>query len=432
MGDSSYSQTIKPSLMMEVRNVPTTHCGLSATQEKHLARRRRQQTGTLRIEGVSWVHRYREYTKEGPKQRVVTIGPATGKDKLTEKQAQRIAQPNLDKANETAIRPSSSMTLAQFYKLHFKPQATINLKKSTHEVYFSLFKNWVDPIIGDVKIQDIDAMVVESVIANIILKGKSTKTASHVTKLISAIWTLALKYKVTKDANPALLATMPEQRRKRPKVSLNTTQLQTVLSLLEEPVRTMAYMAVVTSCNIAELCGLRWEHINLTNDWAMIEGEAVPAFCVAIREHFSRSQFGTLKTGSRRRNVALVPDLIDALQALKIETKFQNPTDTVFACRSGRPLNGNNIQKRILAPMAQTIKVSSLGWHTFRHTHATLMRTKTDVKPEELRNLLGHSRVTTTDLYGEQDANRQRDAINQIAAVIDFKKIAAADKETIQ
>ncbi len=87
-----------------------------------MARKRNQRTGHLREKCGSWLFQWRETVigKDGRPVRKIfakTIAPARGRDGLSKREAQRIAKVTiLDKLDETEIRPSTLMTVAEFYR----------------------------------------------------------------------------------------------------------------------------------------------------------------------------------------------------------------------------------------------------------------------------------------------------------------------------
>src|SRR5215472_13894799 len=98
------------------------------------------------------------------------------------------------------------MSVGEFWDKHFKPTAQMRLKKTTREQYFSLYQQWIEPVIARKRLAILDAGDVEMVIARAIEDGKSTATLRHIRKVISAIYTRAKKLHVASGDNPASLA----------------------------------------------------------------------------------------------------------------------------------------------------------------------------------------------------------------------------------
>jgi hypothetical protein len=42
--------------------------------------------------------------------------------------------------------------------------------------------------------------------------------------------------------------------------------------------------AILTCMNVAEICGLIWKYLNLTDSWIVVDGEAIPPFSLLVRQ----------------------------------------------------------------------------------------------------------------------------------------------------
>ena len=351
-------------------------------EDDTVSRRRGQRKGWLRPEHGSWLLTYRVYNQNGGNQReTVTIGPCTGAGKLTEKQAERFAWDHyLNKVDQIAQQPRALMTIAEFWEKHYKPAALLKLKKTTREQYFSLYRRWIEPVLGRTRLATLEPGDVERAIARALevqldpetgkkKPGMSSATARHIRKAVSAIYSKAKKLRFASGDNPAAMADVSEAEPVRAKIVLSADQMKQVLLMLAEPVRTMALTAVITSMNISELRGLQWKHINLTPEWAPYEDEVVPPCALVVRQHFSRGEVGTLKTGNRKRNVPLPGIVVKALACLKQRPHFTGPEDVVFCSRRGTPINENNVRRRGFTQVAKALGISRLSWHVWRYRH---------------------------------------------------------------
>ena len=311
-----------------------------------MARRRGQRGGFLREHHGLWLLTYRVYDQAGtPHRETVTIGPAEGKEKLTKKQADRVAWDHyLSKVDRVVQEPRSMLTVDEYWMQYFKPAAELFLKKSAREQYFSLYKCWVKDVIGSKRLSNLIPSDIEQAMARSKAGKKSSETAKHIRKLIRSIWNRAKKTdKFVSGDNPATSAGVPDDVPVRRKIALSAEQVFIALRMLPEPLRSMVLMAVLTSANISELCGLQWKHINLTPAWIILDEEGLEPFMIAIRQHFNRGELGTLKADARRRNIPITKDLLAALAQLKQRPRFTGPEDFVFCTRRGTPINENNI-----------------------------------------------------------------------------------------
>src|ERR1700737_3663036 len=95
---------------------------------ENMARKRGQREGYLYKKGPSWILRWREDVRppRGQLQRgrfSRTIGPATGPEKLTRKEAERQAWSEvLEKLDNVTIHPQSLATVKQFVTTKFEPE----------------------------------------------------------------------------------------------------------------------------------------------------------------------------------------------------------------------------------------------------------------------------------------------------------------------
>lgn len=388
-------------------------------KEEDMGKRRGQRSGYLRIEHGAWLLTYRVYDPTGRSHReTVRIGPAEGTGKLTERQAERFAWDHyLSKVDQVAVQPRGLVTVDEFWNRQYKPAALIKLKKTTRDQYFSLYGCWIQPLLGRKRLATLESGDVQMVIARAIDEGESSWTVRHIRKVISAIYTKAKKLGIASGDNPASLADVPELVTVRQKVALSAEQMSQLLAMLHEPVRTMALTAVLTSMNISELCGLQWKHINLTPQWTTLEDDAIPPFTLAVRQHFSRGEFGSLKTGSRKRDVPLAGALASALARLKQRPQFIGPEDMVFASRCGTPVSENNTRRRILNPLAAILGVRRLSWHVFRYSHATFTEA-IGMSARDRQALMGHGALDQTDRYTIEDHDRMRSGLDKVAGMI--------------
>jgi integrase len=96
------------------------------------------------------------------------------------------------------------------------------------------------------------------------------------------------------------------------------------------------------------------------------------------------------------------------------------PEAPVFASSSGKPVDAHNIFNRILKPIGAKLGMPWLGWHVFRHTHASWVRQEA-MAPADQMAMLGHTDMRMTMQYGEEDLERRRKVIERIGELLDGK-----------
>lgn len=380
-----------------------------------MARRRSQRKGYVHRQGNTWYVAYREdaIDSAGNIVRIRRNQRIADAKEVSKREAQRISGEILRRVDEQAQRPSSLVTVAQFVEERFKPDVIWALKHAGQEHYRYILGNHVLPAIGAKRLRDINNDHVQTLVKMKIEAGYSVQTAVHVRNAISAVFKHAkLKHAYYGD-NPVVGVRLPEMER-REIHSLSFEQGKQVLEGLRAPVREMALLSMTTSLNVAEMLALRWKRVNLTKEAAIVCGEILQPYTVAVRENYYRGKFGSVKAKSRRRDVPLGNSVVAALLSIRGRPRFTGPDDLVFASRNGTPLNERNLLRRVIKPVATALGIPWLSWHVFRHTHATLGE-QIGMALSDRQAQMGHGDVRMTLLYTHSDLDRRRQAIETMS-----------------
>lgn len=141
-----------------------------------------------------------------------------------------------------------------------------------------------------------------------------------------------------------------------------------------------------TGIRVSELCGLSCHAVDLRQATVRIFGK-----------------------GGKERIIQLCsPDVIKILRQYQL--LFQ-PCDSFFVNRLGSPLSPASVRalvKRCRTEIGMNKKITP---HTFRHTFATLLLEE-DVDIKYIQNLLGHSSITTTQIYTHVNIAKQRQLLS--------------------
>ena len=65
--------------------------------------------------------------------------------------------------------------------------------------------------------------------------------------------------------------------------------------------------------------------------------------------------------------------LVVALRAHRGARGVRSEEDLVFCAANGSPLHPCNLRRRVLKPAAEEAKLALVGFHTFRHTCASML-----------------------------------------------------------
>jgi integrase len=311
--------------------IPTLMFGFD--KGKDLARRRLQKDGHLFKKNGWWKLRWREDDTKADGQRyrarrTETIGRCDGPSALTERQAKREAWDRiLSKVNQVELTPQSLMKFRDFVDKFFIPGHVVMLKIGGRVHYDVNLKHVLGELgnkpLRDIKHHDVQGLCLGMLTKSYAAGGKqkrySVQTALHVKNVASAVFEHAKQVGMYVGENPAKYVKLPEMQRKE-RHALTAEQMKLLLEALPSPAREMAHLAVLTSMNIAEICGLQWCRVNLTDGWAIVDGEPIPPQCIAVRRQWSARKgggaYGTVKAKGRVRNLPLTAALSRLLRSV--------------------------------------------------------------------------------------------------------------------
>jgi integrase len=167
---------------------------------------------------------------------------------------------------------------------------------------------------------------------------------------------------------------------------------------------------------IGEILALRWKRVDLLRG------------TIEVAETYSDGHFGSPKTRSSCRVIPISELLSNALALHHSGSILTGAGDLVFATAKGTPLNSKNLYNRVLAPACDRIKEPRVSWHSFRHTHGTLLG-EVGESIKTAQALLGHSDLETTlNTYAHVIPSSQRRAVGRVAEVL-FSNVLNSSKE---
>ena len=363
----------------------------------------RYQRGSLSIlkrksQPDAWVYRY--YAEENGervyKKKIVGTLLEFPRRKDAEK---AIAQLRVDINSGASFAPMNMEQLAAHYKTVELP----NKAHSTIEGYKNFLDTHISPRWGKHSLSAIKSVEVEGwlrALKRVDGKPASPATKSKIRNLMSALFSHAIRHGWA-AMNPITAVRTSAKRLRTPDI-LTPEEFQALLGELSERERVMVLLVGTTGLRRGELIGLRWGDISFEANQASV-----------IRSVW-RNVEGNTKTEASRKPVPLHPAVLDELRRWKETTLYKSEEDYLFpsvAKNGSQPIQPDMILKRHIRPALNRIGVTKkIGWHSFRHGLATMLRQqKVDIKTAQ--ELLRHanSRITI-DFYQQAVSGEKRHA----------------------
>jgi integrase len=309
-----------------------------------------------------WVIRWRENVlqADGSVKRILraeTLGPI---GIITRQRARNILQDRLKSASQGRSRPQGLIALADFVHLEWRPNAALALRRSTVQYYDHQLKRHILPAFGSCSISELNRGGIETVLSSLRQKGHASGTLRGVRATFSTVLQTAVERGYV-ERNVAHGIRIRSTGVKIERRFYSPAQIQQLLPELQEPCLTIVQVAVLTGLRIGEILALRWKRIDLLRG------------TLEVAETFSDGQFGSPKTRSSHRIIPISSALQNVFATHRSGRGECKPESLVFATRSGTPLSSKNLYNRELAPACDRIKQPRVSWHSFRHTHATLL-----------------------------------------------------------
>ncbi|SPE23205.1 hypothetical protein SBA2_120043 [Acidobacteriia bacterium SbA2] len=365
---------------------------------------RRYQRGSVRKKNGNYVLRYREdcFTPDGKAERpqkTVILGPVSafrGKN-----EARKAADKVMQQVNQVAPRPQASITLGEFWAEHFKPNLVEKMKRNTRSMYEQLWKNHIALAFERVRMRDISGFEIDRFVTTKYKQGYASQTVLHLRSVLSKMFKTAVKWRWLAE-NPVRDIEAPPTRVKRQQRALSVEEVSLLLDRLKNPVRLIVMIGVTLGLRIGEILGLSVEDFDHGT--------------LHVRRSWCRGHEGGTKNG-KDREIPVPPYLGEALEEYR---RGRPPSGWLFVGAAGKPLSDRNLIQRHVYPIAGELGIPHFSWHSLRHTFSTLGGNEGTIPAVVMKQLLGHSRLSTTDRYMHDLAGPKREAVEKIENLILF------------
>lgn len=394
---------------------------LAACHDAIMARNRWQTQGYLRQHHGSWLLSWNEYSvdadgKPQRQKRSETLGKALGPDRITKKRAEELRDQKLAEINGRNQKPSTSMSVRVFAEGRFQTGYVASCKPSGQKHYGYCLRKLLAHI-GDLRLCDVTPDHIAAVCASLRHDGYADETVKKIRDAAGALFGYAKDLRLYREENPARAVHLAEPvRTKRP--TYTVAQVQLILSMLRSPYRELARCAFITSACAAELTGLKESRLNLTDRPADMDGFLLAPRSMAILENRYEGKQGTLKTGQRRRIIALDDATVEMLAGVLRRNSNRGPDAHVFQGKQGWPINAKNATCRVLAPLSEVVGFP-VGWHAFRRAHSSAVGRVAGVRLEDRVKTMGHADAAMTLYYSVEEVESRRYISDGLAAMLD-------------
>ena len=318
----------------------------------------------------------------------------------TPRQADKLLVQFISEIDNGVYQGSINTIFADFAQVFINDYARQNCQPITVEGYLKMLNGRILDEIGIYKLSKISPLILNKFYNNLVNSKKQIKdkdgnieevyslgqeSLNKYYNLINGIFNYAVNMKILKN-NPN--SSVPKPKTKKHEIKkrqfYNPSELKKFIKAVdnieEEDYKLIFYLPVMCGLRKAETLGLSKDDIDLENQKINLSTS-----CEYVK---GKKIYTDLKTKSSIRSIyypQILHELLESyLENCKNNYLFENITEDNIDNKLDEIIKSNNLRR--------------LTYHKLRHSHATfLLANGSDI--ETVRNRLGHSDISTTNIY---------------------------------
>jgi integrase len=290
------------------------------------------------------------------------------------------------------------------------------LRPRTVDLYRWLFGKHVRPILGAVRLSDLDAAMVRSWRHELLAAGVSPTMAAKAYRLLRAILGTAVDDGILPRNPCRIRGAGSEPTPERPVLSV--TQVLNLAEQMPPRYRTLVLVATFGSLRWGEVTALRRSDVDLSTG------------VVRVRAAFAERSTGELVLGSPKSRAGLrtvtLPRPVVTVVAAHMEEFIQKESAAwVFAGDKGGPLRRSNFNRRVRwSDAVAQVGAVGLHFHDLRHTGNSLAASS-GASLRDLMVRMGHDSMRAALIYQHASRNADQHIADVLAGHIEAEEPSA-------
>lgn len=268
----------------------------------------------------------------------------------------------------------------------------------SHAYYLSVknsLKHLTDFFGAQRSIQSIGLKDVESLITH--LQQRVTKGYRVYVRTLKAAFNKAIDWGYVKE-NYFLKVKLPKKQKVNP-AYIDERQLLLICKKIDvEIVREISILGFYTGMRLNELVNLTWRNVDLTEKIITVGDE------------------NFITKGRNQRYIPICDEALTSILSQR-ERRKAIPIGNVFVFSKpdGKPYTGDFISKRFKRACKAAGIDKAIHFHSLRHSFASNLAQK-GVSLYTIKELLGHSSISTTEIYSHLNMDSLKEAIKKLNA----------------
>lgn len=322
------------------------------------------------------------------------------------------------------LSTNEKIKLAEWYHTYIFEFRKNDLKPSTFERYYSIYKNYIlNSPLANIRLVDIRTVDIQKYYNKLLsIDNKTPSIVNTINRYVTTVLLEAVKQGIIKKAYSTLV--------KIPKVEYNSDysvlsledQRKFIAAIQNHEFKVLFLTALGTGLREGELLALKWSDIDFIDNTVSVSKTIKR---VPIIEKDGSRKYKLIeqepKTKSSIRTVPLPDNIVTELEKYKSKQNIEkiknrdiyNDMNYIFADKLGNPLESKR-PNRNFQSVLKSIDIKPIKFHSLRHTYATRLFEQS-VPIKTVQKLMGHKDSSTTlDIYTHVMPSEKIKAVEKI------------------
>lgn len=296
---------------------------------------------------------------------------------------------------EKIANEAANITFSELFEEYYQPHIQNKDKKSTYDREVHLYKKWIKPVLGGVKLNLISRISLIRLLQPMEKKRLSNRSKNYAIALTRQVFNFAIRNELFAGDNPAAKFDELKKEDNRRMKFLSDEELNNLLEELRKHSYSVYLMALISAD-----CGLRaGEIFKLT--WADVSLEEKMLFLRDTKNGKNRFAYMTNRVAEEFSKLTQGEGNEFVFQS-KAGGKIYHVSRTFERAVKALGLNDGITDRR-----------QKVVFHSLRHTFASRL-VQRRVSLYEVKELLGHSDIAMTQRYSHLANETLREAVSKL------------------
>lgn len=296
---------------------------------------------------------------------------------------------------EKIANEAANMTFSELFEEYYQPHIQNKDKKSTYDREVHLYKKWLKPVLGGVKLNLISRISLIRLLQPMEKKRLSNRSKNYAIALTRQVFNFAIRNELFAGDNPAARFDELKKEDNRRMKFLSDEELNNLLEELKKHSYSVYLMALISAdsgLRAGEIFKLTWADVSLEEKMLFLRDTKNGKNRFAYMTNRVAEEFSKLKQGEGNEFV---------FQS-KTGSKIEHVSRTFERAVKALGLNDGITDRR-----------QKVVFHSLRHTFASRLVQKR-VSLYEVKELLGHSDIAMTQRYSHLANETLRQAVARL------------------